>query len=239
MLAKHWPGVPIYDDVRTLTAARLAADGIAAPLADAGRLGCDSRAAAAEREARPSGIDLICGGFPCQDISTSPAQGAGIDGERSGLWSEYARLIGEVRPRYVVVENVAALLARGLGRVLGDLAALGYDAEWDCIPASAVGAPHRRDRVWIVAYPEHNGYRKRWTLLANWAAERMRHLRLGNRKQLSTLRSGGDVSNWHSAGNTGKHDCAESRSACCRRPSRRTPNDNASPSQISRRTRCR
>jgi site-specific DNA-cytosine methylase len=69
------------------------------------------------------------------------------------LWREYARLIGELRPRYVIVENVAALLGRGLGDVLGDLAALGYDSEWHCIPASAVGAPHRRDRIWIVAYP--------------------------------------------------------------------------------------
>jgi DNA (cytosine-5)-methyltransferase 1 len=73
-------------------------------------------------------------------------------GERSGLWREYARIIGELRPRYVIVENVAALLSRGLGDVLRDLAALGFDAEWHCIPASAVGAPHRRDRVWIVAY---------------------------------------------------------------------------------------
>ena len=97
-------------------------------------------------------IDVICGGFPCQDISVA-GKGAGIAGERSGLWGEYARIVGEVRPRYVIVENVAALLGRGLERVLGDLAALGYDAEWHCIPASAVGAPHRRDRIWIVAYP--------------------------------------------------------------------------------------
>jgi DNA (cytosine-5)-methyltransferase 1 len=124
VLGKHWPGVPIYDDVRTLTAVRLAADGIA--------------------------VDVICGGFPCQDISLA-GRGAGIAGERSGLWAEYARIIGEIRPRYVIVENVAALLGRGLERVLGDLAALGFDAEWHCIPASAVGAPHRRDRVWIVA----------------------------------------------------------------------------------------
>jgi len=126
VLAKHWPEVPCYDDIRTLTAERLAADGIA--------------------------VDLICGGFPCQDISVA-GRGAGLDGERSGLWSEYARLIGELRPRFVIVENVSALLARGMGRVLGDLAALGYDAEWHCIPASHVGAPHDRDRIWLVAYP--------------------------------------------------------------------------------------
>jgi DNA (cytosine-5)-methyltransferase 1 len=128
VLKRHWPEVPCYDDVRTLTAERLAADGI--------------------------GVDAICGGFPCQDISTA-GKGAGMAGERSGLWSEYARLVGELRPRYVLVENVAALLGRGLERVLGDLAALGYDAEWHCIPASAVGAPHIRDRVWIIAYPQH------------------------------------------------------------------------------------
>lgn len=113
VLAKHWPGVPIYHDIRTLTADLLARDGI--------------------------GVDAICGGFPCQDISLA-GKGAGIAGTRSGLWSEYARIVGELRPRVVVVENVTALLIRGLDRVLGDLAALGYDAQWHCIPASYVGA---------------------------------------------------------------------------------------------------
>ena len=129
ILKEHWPDVPCYEDVRTLTAQQLRADGIS--------------------------VDVICGGFPCQDISAAGRQ-AGIEvGTRSGLWSEIVRLSGELRPRYVIVENVAALLSNGMGRVLGDLAALGYDAEWHCIPASAVGAPHRRDRVWIVAYPRH------------------------------------------------------------------------------------
>jgi len=127
VLAKHWPDVPCYTDVRELTAAQLAADGIA--------------------------VDLICGGFPCQDISVA-GKGAGLAGARSGLWSHYARLIGELRPKYVIVENVAALLSRGLAEVLGELATLGYDAEWHCIPASHVGAPHRRDRIWIIAYPQ-------------------------------------------------------------------------------------
>lgn len=95
-------------------------------------------------------VDLITGGFPCQDISLA-GKGEGIDGKRSGLWKDFARIIGKVRPRFVLVENVPALLARGMGTVLGDLASLGYDAEWDCIPACALGAPHRRDRVWIVA----------------------------------------------------------------------------------------
>ena len=101
----------------------------------------------------PPHVDVLAGGFPCQDISVA-GKGAGLEGARSGLWSEFARLIGEVGPRYVLVENVSALLGRGLGTVLADLSALGYDAEWDCLPASAFGAPHRRDRVWIVAYPD-------------------------------------------------------------------------------------
>jgi DNA (cytosine-5)-methyltransferase 1 len=113
-----------------------------------------------EDVAREHSIDIICGGFPCQDISTA-GLGAGIaDGTRSGLWANYADAIRILRPRGVLVENVAALLARGLDRVLGDLAACGYDAEWDCIPAAAVGAPHLRDRLFIVAYPgsvEHEG----------------------------------------------------------------------------------
>ena len=98
-------------------------------------------------------IDLISGGFPCQDISVA-GRGVGIKGERSGLWKEMFRIICEIRPRYVLVENVTALLSRGLGVVLGDLAESGYCVEWDCIPASAVGAPHQRDRVWLVAYTD-------------------------------------------------------------------------------------
>lgn len=97
-------------------------------------------------------VDVLCGGFPCQDISNAGKR-AGIEGESSGLWSEYARIIGELRPRFVVVENVAALLGRGMGRVLGDLAEIGYDADWEIVSAADVGAPHLRERVWILAYP--------------------------------------------------------------------------------------
>jgi DNA (cytosine-5)-methyltransferase 1 len=105
-------------------------------------------------------VDLVCGGFPCQDLSAA-GRGAGIDGARSGLWSEFARIVRELRPRYVVVENVPALLTgkgkrweRGpIGRVLGDLAQARYDAEWACLSAREFGAPHLRKRVWIVAYP--------------------------------------------------------------------------------------
>jgi DNA (cytosine-5)-methyltransferase 1 len=96
-------------------------------------------------------VDLIAGGFPCQDIS-SAGKRAGITGERSGLWSEFYRLICELRPRYVLVENVAALLYGGIDTVLGNLAQSGYDTEWQILPAEAFGAPHLRERVFIVAY---------------------------------------------------------------------------------------
>jgi len=125
VLRKHWPDVPIFEDVTKL------------------------------RGEDVGPVDVIAGGFPCQDISTA-GRGEGIEGSRSGLWKEFARLIGEIRPRYVIVENVSALLGRGLDRVLGDLAALGFDAEWHCIPASAIGAPHRRDRIWMVAFAQHS-----------------------------------------------------------------------------------
>ena len=121
VLAKHWPHAQRFENVEKVGAHNLPA------------------------------CDLLCGGFPCQDISVAGKR-AGINGERSGLWAEYARIIGELRPRFVVVENVSALLSGGMGRVLGDLAACGYDAIWDCVPAAAVGAPHRRDRLFIVAY---------------------------------------------------------------------------------------
>jgi DNA (cytosine-5)-methyltransferase 1 len=96
-------------------------------------------------------VDVVSGGFPCQDISTA-GRGAGITGERSGLWVEMARIVGEVQPRFVFVENSPALTARGLGRVLGDLASLGFDAEWGVLGAADVGAPHQRDRIWILAH---------------------------------------------------------------------------------------
>ena len=96
-------------------------------------------------------VDVVSGGFPCQDISAA-GKGAGIDGARSGMWFHMARIIGEVRPRFVFVENSPMLTSRGLGKVLGDLAALGFDAEWGVLGAAAVGAPHQRERIWIVAH---------------------------------------------------------------------------------------
>ena len=98
--------------------------------------------------------DFICAGFPCQDISFAGG-GAGLAGTRSGLWREVVRAIRVVGPRGTLLENVAALLSRGMGTVLGDLAEVGHDAEWHCIPAGAVGAPHVRDRVWIYSEPQH------------------------------------------------------------------------------------
>ena len=104
-------------------------------------------------------VDVVSGGFPCQDISTA-GKGAGIDGKRSGMWVHMARIIGEVRPRFAFVENSPALTSRGLGRVLGDLAELGYDAEWCVLGAADVGAPHQRDRIWILAADAlHGGQR--------------------------------------------------------------------------------
>jgi len=115
------PAFPIWDDVRTF-------------------------------DGRPwrGRIDVISGGFPCQDISAA-GKGAGIDGAKSGLWSEYARIIGEVGPRYVFVENSPMLTSRGIGRVLGDLASLGYDAQWGVLGANDVGSCHKRDRLWLIA----------------------------------------------------------------------------------------
>jgi DNA (cytosine-5)-methyltransferase 1 len=98
-------------------------------------------------------VDVVSGGFPCQDISVA-GKGAGITGERSGMWRHMARIVGEVRPRYVFVENSPALITRGLGVVLGDLAALGYDCRWTVLGASDVGAPHQRDRFWLVAHAD-------------------------------------------------------------------------------------
>lgn len=95
-------------------------------------------------------VDVVSGGFPCQDISAA-GRGAGIDGERSSMWKHMARIIGEVRPQYVFVENSPMLTIRGLGVVLADLSTLGFDAKWGVVSASDVGANHKRERIWIRA----------------------------------------------------------------------------------------
>ena len=163
VLKKQWPKVPCFPDVREL--ARRTGDN--EPEDEDNYVECTIHRGQDFGECPCIGtdqlidtigpVDVLCGGFPCEDISLIGRQ-AGIErGERSGLWSEFARIIGELGPRIVIVENVTALLGRDIGRVLGDLAEVGYDAEWHCIPASAVGAPHRRDRVWIVGHPSEQG----------------------------------------------------------------------------------
>jgi DNA (cytosine-5)-methyltransferase 1 len=101
-------------------------------------------------------VDIVAGGFPCQDISCA-GKGAGITGSRSGLWGEMARVIGEIRPRFAFVENSPMLVSRGLGVVLADLAEMGYDAWWGIVGAHHVGAPHKRDRIWIMAESMRDG----------------------------------------------------------------------------------
>ena len=120
VLAKHWPEVECFHDVST---------------ADFSTIGP---------------VDLVTGGFPCQDISLA-GHGAGLTGERSGLFWQILRAVRMVGQPQLLLENVAALLDRGMGAVLGSLSQIGYDSEWHCIPARYVGAPHGRDRIWIIA----------------------------------------------------------------------------------------
>lgn len=129
VLKQHWPGTKIYDDVTTVDFSTV-----------------------------PT-VDVIVGGFPCQDISNAGKR-VGITGSRSGLWTYCCEAIRSLRPRIAFFENVAAIIDRGLDVVLSDLATLGYDAEWHCLPAAAIGAPHRRDRIIIIAYPNNNGQHK-------------------------------------------------------------------------------
>ena len=122
VLARHWPDAQRFEDVCAVTGADF------------------------------PGCEVICGGFPCQDISLA-GKGGGLDGERSGLWREFFRLICEIRPRLIIAENVPALVTRGLERVLCDLAGAGYDAEWEVVSAADAGAPHLRKRVFIIGAP--------------------------------------------------------------------------------------
>ena len=140
VLAKHWPNVTRYGDIKQVD----------------------------WHTVEP--VDLVCGGFPCQDISLA-GKGAGLTGERSSLWFEYAKAIEVLKPRYVIIENVAALRSRGLDQVLGALAALGYDAEWYVLSACQFGAPHTRERLFVVAYPQGSGLEGYRTLaLRTWEA---------------------------------------------------------------------
>ena len=128
-------------------------------------------------------VDVVSGGFPCQDIS-SAGKGAGIEGSRSGLWAEMARIVREVGPRFVLVENSPLLTGRGLHVVLGDLAAMGYDARWGVLGAVDAGAPHKRERIWVLADAEQDGRARRAT-----------HVRPGALAQASNAEAGaGDLS---------------------------------------------
>lgn len=129
ILARHWPDVARYDDVATITAANV------------------------------TPIEVLCGGFPCQDLSFA-GKGAGLGGARSGLFFEVMRIADDLGPQWIVLENVSAILSRGLDVVLGRLSESGYDAWWDCVPASACGARHRRDRWFLVAHARGDGWGK-------------------------------------------------------------------------------
>jgi DNA (cytosine-5)-methyltransferase 1 len=129
ILRKHWPDVPIHDDICTFNP-------------------------------EPGSADVVVGGFPCQDISTAGKQAGIKEGTRSGLFYELMRIVRLVGPQYVVLENVAAITSNGLDTVFGTLAEAGFDAEWACIPAADVGACHRRDRWWCVAYASGEGRRQ-------------------------------------------------------------------------------
>lgn len=135
VLNRHWPEAPVFTDIRTLT-----------------------------KEHINETIDVVCGGFPCQDISVAGTRNgnAGLEGARSGLWFEYLRIIDTFRPSFALIENVAVLRTRGLDIVLRGLDAIGYDAEWHCIPATYVGADHQRDRIWLIANPKGFRMERLW-----------------------------------------------------------------------------
>jgi DNA (cytosine-5)-methyltransferase 1 len=134
ILRQHWPEVKQYDDVRNITRQSLRMDGLS--------------------------VSCISAGFPCQDASVANIGGKGTDGERTGLFSEVTRIAGDILPDLIILENVPNLLNRGFGDVLGALAKIGYDAEWECISAREMGFNHERDRIFIVAYPSGEGWKR-------------------------------------------------------------------------------
>tara|TARA_R110000850_G_scaffold266977_7_gene397750 strand:+ start:1843 stop:2535 length:693 start_codon:yes stop_codon:yes gene_type:complete len=174
VLNKHWPEIPIYDDVRALNATKYRGT-----------------------------VDVVCGGFPCQDLSVAGKQ-AGLEGHRSSLYREMLRIISECLPPYAIFENVTGLITGDSGRwfaqFLYDLAEIGYDAEWHCISAAYVGAPHHRDRVWVIAYPrKERGERGiaeslSWVKGFSWCKDGRRVEDLPKRSDLypSQLCGGGD-----------------------------------------------
>ena len=169
VLKKHWPNVPIHDDIKTFTA-------------------------------KPFQYDAICGGFPCQSISTA-GKGEGItETSKSGMWFELIRTIRMVRPKYFILENVSAILANGLDIVLRDIYEAGYDAEWCCIPSSFVGACHQRNRWWLVGFPsdpDSNGLQRKVgsrVYRPTWKTQNIRRINPNWRQYISepTIRRGDD-----------------------------------------------
>lgn len=143
VLKKHWPDVPIFKDVRELK-------------------GEDFES-----------IDVICGGFPCQDISRCGKR-EGIEGKKSSLWGEMYRLVCELRPKYLLLENSTGLTKHGLDKIAKELAEIGYDTEWDGLPAYAFGAPHIRDRLYLLAYPRSRRHRaQEETIFAGWSSSQL------------------------------------------------------------------
>lgn len=166
VLRKHWPNIPCYDDIKTLTAKRLAEDGI-------------------------SPIDLICGGFPCQPSSTAGKR-LGAEDDR-WLWPEYRRIIEDSRPAWVLGENVTGIISLELDNVLTDLACLGYSTATFNIPACAVGARHIRERIWIVAYAVPNGCKERVNVLETAADQAQRQHEGGKAYGIFTEKNVADV----------------------------------------------
>lgn len=179
ILAKHWPDIPRYDDVRTVT------------------------------RDTASPIEVLCGGFPCQDLSFA-GKGAGINGARSGLFFELMRIADDMGPRFIVLENVSAILTRGLDVVLGRLAESGYDAWWDCIPASTCGAAHRRDRWFLVGYA--GCYGGVWR--SKFQAEPNNKASIGPCAEDNGARNEGRGPTVANTGGDGRRDCSTAGDGC-------------------------
>lgn len=165
VLKKHWPKVHIFGDIKNV----VGYEGYASEVyyKSGARGGLYDLILSRK-------VDILTGGFPCQDISNSGSK-KGLEGERSGYWFEYLRLISEIKPKGIIIENVSALRTRGLETVLQGLNQVGYDAEWHCIPASATGAPHERDRLFIIAYSTRFGFKKPWRCLQSISSKTLEY----------------------------------------------------------------
>ena len=182
VLKKHWPKIPIHDDICFLET-----------IYDRNKYD--------DSYVLDSKVDIICGGFPCQNISVGGKQD-GISGDRSSLWKEYWRLINEIKPKYAIIENVERLRKNGLGVVLNDLSKIGYDAEWHCITARDVGLPHQRDRLFIIAnnsskrQDECSGKKRQIQVNEKWESEKIHTKREGcefEPGKVRTILSRGDI----------------------------------------------